>query len=39
LFDFLDELRETVRNCLRSGGLVVLSQPAADYGAHLLLFP
>jgi hypothetical protein len=35
LFHFLDELGETVRNCLRSGGLVVFSPPPPDYGADL----
>jgi hypothetical protein len=35
LFHFLEELGEAVGNCLRSGGLVVLSQPPPDYGANL----
>jgi hypothetical protein len=35
LFYLLEELGEAVRNCLRSGGLVELSQPLPDYGADL----
>jgi hypothetical protein len=35
MFYLLEELGEAVRNCLRSGGLEVLSQPPADYGADL----
>jgi hypothetical protein len=35
LFYFLDELRETVRNCQRRGGLVVLSKPPPDHIADL----
>jgi hypothetical protein len=35
LFYLPEELGEAVRNCLRSGGLIVLSQPPPDYGADL----
>jgi hypothetical protein len=35
LFYLPEELGEAVRHCLRSGGLIVLSQPPPDYGADL----